>query len=87
MGLSVGSFLRHISRNTEVYILYKPKFSILFSTQVDQTRSRCLSGVMVKAIDCRIVVSEFVPKSPYYVHFRTSTLGNGMNSFILPVMC
>ena len=32
-------------------------------------------GVMVKAMDCRIVVSEFVLQSCYYVHFRTNTLG------------
>ena len=27
-------------------------------------------GVMVKAMDCKIVVSEFVLQSRYYVHFR-----------------
>ena len=27
-------------------------------------------GVMVKAMDCRIVVREFVLQSLYYVHFR-----------------
>ena len=36
-------------------------------------------GVMVKAMDCGIVVSEFVLQSRYYVHFRTNTLGKGMN--------
>ena len=36
----------------------------------------CLRGVMVKAMDCRIVVSEFVLQSCYYVlHFWTNTLG------------
>ena len=29
-------------------------------------------GVMVKALDCGLVVSEFI-------HFRTNTLGKGMN--------
>ena len=42
-------------------------------------------GVMVKAMDCGIVVSEFVLQSRYYVHFRTNTLGKGMNTLILPV--
>ena len=37
----------------------------------------CLRGVMVKAIDCGIVVREFVLQSCYYVHFRTNTLGKG----------
>ena len=36
-------------------------------------------GVMVKAMDCGIVVSEFVLESRYYVHFRANTLGKGMN--------
>ena len=39
----------------------------------------CHRGVMVKAMDCGIVVSEFV-------HFRTNTLGKGMNPLILPAM-
>ena len=34
---------------------------------------------MVKAMDCGIVVSEFVLQSLYYVHFRANTLGKGMN--------
>ena len=39
----------------------------------------CLHGVMVKAMDCRIVVGEFVLQSCYYVHFRANALGKGMN--------
>ena len=38
------------------------------------------------AMDCEIVVSEFEIQSRYYVHFRTNTLGKGMNLFILPDM-
>ena len=44
----------------------------------------CPCGVMVKVMDCGIVVSEF--KSLYYVHFRTNILEKGVNAFILPVM-
>ena len=43
-------------------------------------------GVMVKAMDCGIVVSEFVLQSRYYIHFRANTLGKGMISLILPAM-
>ena len=43
-------------------------------------------GVIVKALDCGIVVSEFELQSRYYVHFRTNTIGKGMNPIILPVM-
>ena len=43
-------------------------------------------GVMVNAVDCGIVVREFVLQSRYYVHFRANTLGKGMNPLILPAM-
>ena len=46
----------------------------------------CPPGVMVKAMDCGIVVREFVLQSHYYVHFRANTLGKGMNPLILPAM-
>ena len=51
-----------------------------------QTRSGCPRGVMVKAMDCGIVVREFVLQSRDYVHFQANTLGKGMNSLILPAM-
>ena len=41
---------------------------------------------MVKALDGGIVVSEFELQSRYYVHFRTNTLGKGMNPLILSAM-
>ena len=46
----------------------------------------CPRGVMVKAMDCKIVESEFALQSRYYVHFRANTLGKGMNPPILPAM-
>ena len=46
----------------------------------------CTRGVMVKAMDCRIVVREFVLQSRYYVHFRANTLGKGMNPLMFPAM-
>ena len=45
-----------------------------------------LHDVMVKAMDCGIVISEFELQSRYYVHFRTNAHGKGMNPLILPVM-
>ena len=39
-----------------------------------------LHGVMVKAMDCGIVVSELKLQSCYYVPFQTNTLGKGMKS-------
>ena len=46
----------------------------------------CPHGVMVKALDCRLVVSKFKLYSCYYVHFWTNTLGKDMNPLILPAM-
>ena len=46
----------------------------------------CLRGVIFKAMDCRIVVREFVLQSRYYVNFRANNLGKGMNPLILPAM-
>ena len=43
-------------------------------------------GVMVKAMDCGIVVREFILQSHYYIHFRANTLGKGINPLILPAM-
>ena len=41
---------------------------------------------MAKAMDCGIVVSEFLLQSRYYDHFRANTHGKGMNPLILPAM-
>ena len=43
-------------------------------------------GVMVKAMDCGIVVREFLLQSRYYIHFRANILEKGMNPLILPGM-
>ena len=51
---------------------------------VVKTKTNQPRGVMVKAMNCGIVVREFVLQSRYYVHFRTNTLGKGMNHLILP---
>ena len=39
-------------------------------------------GVMVKALDCGIVVNEFEFQSHYYTHLWTNTLGKGMKPII-----
>ena len=41
---------------------------------------------MVKAMECGIVVSEFILQSHYYVHFQANTLGKGMKPIILLAM-
>ena len=42
------------------------------------------SVVVAIVLVCDIVVSEFELQSCYYVHFRTDTLGKGMNPLIPP---
>ena len=39
----------------------------------------CPRGVIVKAMDCRIVESKFVLQSHHYIHFRANT-SYGLNS-------
>ena len=46
----------------------------------------CPRGVTVKAVVCRIVVSEFELQSRYYVVFWINTLGKGVNPLIRPAM-
>ena len=57
-----------------------------FLPDVFQMTWGCPRGVMVKAMDCGIVVSEFELESCYYFHFRANTLGKDMNPLILPAM-
>ena len=40
----------------------------------NHAKLKCPRGVMVKPLDCRIVVREFELQSCCYVHFRTHTL-------------
>ena len=46
----------------------------------------CSRGVMVKAMECGIVESEFELQSRYYIHLLKNTLGKDMNPLILPAM-
>ena len=59
---------------------------ITFHMFYSANKSQCGEGVMVKAMDCGIVVSEFEFQSRYYVHFRANTFGKGRNRLIIPAM-
>ena len=67
-------------------LAYQWMIKMLTTYQKKYTIGECPRGVMNKAMDCGIVVSEFVLQSRYYVHFRANTLGKGMNPLILPAM-
>ena len=44
----------------------------------EKEKGGCPRGVMIKTMDCGIVVSEFKLQSHYYVHFWTNPLGKGI---------
>ena len=73
------------SSEKEQYKTLNIDFSVI-STHAVKIWAGYPRGVMFKAMDCGIVVREFVLQSCYYVHFRTNTLGKGMNPVILPAM-
>ena len=72
--VNLGGLLIQTRRVVEI-----PYFSLL-------SGRGCPHGVMVKSMDCGIVVREFVLQSRYYVHFEANTLGKGMNPLTLPAM-
>ena len=69
----------------EVELIFLHTSISIVSAQLNSLRG-CPHGVIVKAMDCGIVVREFELQSRYYVHFRTNTLGKGMSPLILPAM-
>ena len=75
-----GKRIDEVSRN----IIGKLKKGRSIDFERALTYPLCPRGVMVKAMNCGIVVREFVLQSLYYVHFRANTLGKGMNPLILP---
>ena len=66
-----------------VWFSDKEVYSILTVTKMP---GGCPRGVMVKALDCGIIVLEFVLQLRYYVQFRANTLGKGMSPLNLPAM-
>ena len=43
-------------------------------------------GIVVKVLDCDIVVREFELELRYYFHFRTNTIGKGIKPVISSAM-
>ena len=65
---------REKERERNIFFYLFIKFNV-------QTLARFPRDVMVKAMDCGIVVSEYGLPLRYYVRFRTNALENGMESF------
>ena len=76
VSLSISLSLTHTYTHTRTYTY----------THTHTLSLWCPCGVIVKAMDYGIVVSEFELQSHYYVRFRTNTLGKRMNTFIFPAM-
>ena len=82
------AFFPSLKHNFIAYRKKKQKWSVgvmkLYIHRYPQTKQSagCPRGVMVKAMDCGIVVSEFELQSRYYVHFRANILGKGRNPLI-----
>ena len=72
-------------KNENTYYLVNYK-SYVYSCMGPRIQRGCPRGVTVKAMDCGIVLREFVLSSRYYVDFRANTLGKSMNLLILPAM-
>ena len=85
MNKTLGLFIATVKKYLYTYIyiyIYRERER----ESVSGYNGGCPRGVMVKTMDCGIVVSEFVLQSHYYVHFQANTLGKGMNPLILPAM-
>ena len=70
----------------KIHIIVKYCSIILIRVKTEIKANGCPRGVMVKAVDCGIVVNNFEHQSHYYVFFRTNTLGKCMNFLIVPAM-
>ena len=62
---------------------YRSCINVFLFFYVYEKLRRILDGVVANVLDCD-VVSEFELQSCDYIHFRTNTLGKGMNSLIPP---
>ena len=60
-------------------------FKLLLNITIDD-KVTCSRGVMVKVMDCGVVISEFEFLARNYVHFQSNTHGKGTNPFILQAM-
>ena len=71
-------------RKNHMYI----QFNVCKEKIIKISNCLCLIAILVmgKALVCGIVISEFEFQPRYFVHFRTNTHGEVMNSLVLPGM-
>ena len=74
--ISSSSLFSRRTSSTNIHYHLSFSFSLFLSLSLSLSLSmECPRGVMVKAMDCGIIVREFVLQSLYYVHFRGNILG------------
>ena len=61
-------------------------FFFFFNLDFLRETQGCSCGVMVKSMDCKIVVNKLELQTRYYVYFLTDTLRKDMNLLIFPSM-
>ena len=83
---NVCHFLLQMNNKSQYCPITSRTGPVIMFAAIHYKNWRCPRGVMVKVMDCRIVVNEFVLQMRIYVHFRANTLGKGMNPLILPAM-
>ena len=69
-----------------INILFDSNFSEDIMSSKNQTQKKKGGVLVIKKLDCRIVLSKLEFPSRFYVDFRTNTVGKGMNLLILPAM-
>ena len=77
----IGIFLfsiKHLFTQVNCFKYWYVTNNLLTVICSHEFKVRFSRGVMVKTVDCRMVVSEFDFLLHDYVHFRTSTVGKGM---------
>ena len=86
--LSFFLHFQHLEMSTTTKMNFQTLMSSLISSEklrlnlIPLTRSPC--GAVANVLHCDIAISEFEFQSRYYVHFRTNTLGEGINpSYLL----
>ena len=67
-----------------IIVIYSHTYDIKYSSLMK--KAGCPRSVMVKVMDCGILVSYFKFQSHYCLQFRTNTLGKSMNPLTLPTM-
>ena len=77
--ININAYVYSITYLRVYFCLFMHLYGTASSMKVYFQKLMFVISIMVEVLDCRIVVSEFELQLRYYIHFRTNTLGKGMN--------